>query len=147
MSRKQTREEKYQYHKKWSLKNAERLKKYRKKYYIENKEKIKEYRKSEKVKKYNKDYHNKNKDDLLKKMREKYWQDPIKSRQRVKDYYLKNKDHIRKNEKKKVQKLDDRYVKEKLKRNGYKLKDITPELIQVKRSLLKINRFIKQGKI
>tara|TARA_R110000851_G_C12817022_1_gene539119 strand:- start:237 stop:632 length:396 start_codon:yes stop_codon:yes gene_type:complete len=93
---------------------------------------------------YGIEYHKKNRERLLLNQKDYYKKNQQQQQQRGIAFYNDNVVIIRKREKDKVAVLSDYYVKETLKRNGYKLKDITPELVEVKRELLKINRLIKQ---
>ena len=61
-------------------------------------------------------------------------------------YYSKNKDIILKRKNKERTNLDDSYVKQKLKRNVFIGEQITPELIELKRIIIKTTRLCHQLK-
>lgn len=88
---------------------------------------------SEKFRKNNPEYHkNKNKLDY-KKNKEYHAKKSFL-------YNKNNKDRINKNANKRTERLADSYVVNKLKQNGFSKESITPELIEVKRIILKTKR-------
>lgn len=109
---------------KYYFDNRERLVKRRKEYYHENQKKFLEYQKE-----YLKNPENAKK--VAKRMK-KYW---INNHDRLKEYSRKHVIKVRKE-------LRDSYMIQLLKSDG--CKTITPDMIEVKRDILKIRRFIKQ---
>ncbi len=89
------------------------------------------YYKENKLKRriYQDEYYSVNKNDLLKKLKNKY---------ENKESY--EKQSLKKSNKSKVDNLSDYYLKEKLKRNGYSKEDITPQLMETKKLIIAIKR-------
>lgn len=52
---------------------------------------------------------------------------------------------VKKKSKTKTLKLSDSYVKETLRQQGFTTKDITPEMLEVKRNIIKLKRLCKQS--
>lgn len=78
----------------------------------------------------------------------RYYQENIdKIKEQVQQYYIKNKDkyleHCKAYNKRQSETLSDAYVVKIIKDKGFSKEDITPELIEYQRALLKLNRLIK----
>lgn len=145
-----------------AIENKEKISERHKKYYEKNKEsiknRVKEYTKNNKNKKIERDkkYYEKNK-KRISDYRKKYVNDNKDYiRDRQKKYRDDNKELIRENKKKydkenrayinnrsnnNTKKLNDSYVKARLKKNlNITIEQITPELIEIQRTILKIKR-------
>ena len=87
-----------EYHKKWYIKNKEKILKLQKEYRLKNKEKIKKYllKNKEKIKERKKIYLLKNKEKLIKKRKENYLLNREKILKRNKKWFLKNKTKVMK---------------------------------------------------
>ena len=107
--------------KEWYQENKEKINERNKKYYWENKEKEKERKKK---------YYEANKEKLL---------------EQRKKHRKENIEKYREYQKEGIKDLSDNYVKGLLTdRTNLTYKDIPQELIEAKRELIKINRFIKR---
>jgi len=85
-----------EYHKKYYLKNKEKIDKKHKEYYLKNKEKRKEYllKNKKRIKERKKIYLLKNKEKLIKKRKENYLLNKEKILKRNKKWFLKNKTKV-----------------------------------------------------
>lgn len=141
---------------------------YKSHYYIINREKIKnkskEYGRKHKPQKkqYRKEYYQKNKEKILLKSMEyvidhrdrvrvnkRKWAENNKDRtsKTKTDWYIKNKEMVLKEDKERRDSLSDSYIVRNLKNLGVteNFIEYNPEIIDVKRTILKITRKIKQN--
>jgi len=128
-----------------------RRKERRKKYYKSNKEKLleqnKKYREENKEKesKRAKKYREANKEIILEKEKKYREENKEKESKRAKKYYKSNKEKLSERRKRDAENLTDYYVVRFIIENSNLTpKDIPQELIEAKRELIKINRFIKE---
>lgn len=130
-------------HKKYRLKNKEKIreyhKEYNKKYYLKNKEKIKEREKKYCLKNKEK-IKEKNKERYLKNI-EAYKESRSKNKEKRKEYLLKNKDKFTKVNKKYRDSLCDAYIAGLL---HIPVKECPTELIELKRAQIKLIRITKE---
>ncbi len=122
-----------------------------KKYYKANKEKLleqnKKYREENKEKesKRAKKYREANKEIILEKEKKYREENKEKERKRAKKYNKANKEKLSERRKRDAENLTDYYVVRFIIENSNLTpKDIPQELIEAKRELIKINRFIKK---
>ena len=128
-----------------------RRKERRKKYYKSNKEKLleqnKKYREENKEKesKRAKKYREANKEIILEKEKKYREENREKERKRAKKYNQANKEKLSERRKRDAENLTDYYVvRFIIEKSNLTPKDIPQELIEAKRELIKINRFIKK---
>ncbi len=131
-------------------KNKEKIRKKNKAYYKENKEEIiennKAYREEnkEEMKKKAKVYYEENKEEKREKAKAYYEENKEEMIEKGRVYYRENKEEMREKGRERVLKLPDYYVRMCLKSQGIDASLITPELIELKRAILKVTRIIKQ---
>ena len=115
-----TKEERREYNRKYFVENAEKEKARRAKYYVENAEKAKAGKAKYRA------------------------ENAEKIKARDAKYYVENAEKTKARIAKDIAGLKDGYVKDKLRRQGFKNEQITPELIELKRITLKTTRLCRQ---
>ena len=138
-------------------KNLNYLKEYKRKYYLENKNKIKEKSKiyylenSESIKKNVENYTKENIEKIAISRRNSYYKNRDERLEKRKKWYEENKeyskDKIRKRNKINIDKLNCVYIKKRLKDKGFTKEQITPELIEVQKIIIKTKRLCKTSQI
>jgi len=121
---------------------------------LENPEKYREREKrwvkknAEKAKKSSDNYYKRNRDNILLRKKQHRCKNLTEYKDRAKRYRLLNKQkesdrqlNYRRNQR---EILSNQYVKKCLKRSGFHCDEITTELIETKREIIKINRLIRQ---
>ena len=125
-------------------------KKYSKAYYRENKEEMKKYKKAyyeenkEEVKKYNKTYYENNQEEINKKSKAYYEENKEEMKKYNKTYYENNQEERGEYQRTRVLKLPDSYIRRLLNKQGIDESLITPEIMELKRAVVKVTRIIKQ---
>ena len=130
-----SKECKRKYNKVYRDKNKEKINEKNRAYYKENKEELK---KKAKV------YRDKNKEKLEKKAKVYYEENKEELNERRKTYYKENKEESLEYQRGRVLKLPDSYIRQILNSQGIDASLITPELIELKRAILKVKRIIKE---
>ena len=137
-----------------------RCREIQKEYRIKNKERL-----ALKAKIYRKKYYSEHREELCRKARTYYWEHTEQSAIRHKEYSKLNRDSIKKKHKEwetrniekireyerrrsinRVSELQPKYIRGILKQQGFNPEDITPDLIEIKRAIIQINRKVKQSK-
>ena len=117
-----TKDERRDYMRKYRAENPEKIKSKKAKYRAENAEKIKSYRAK--------------------------WgaENPEKIKASKAEWFAKNAEKEKARRAKSIAELKDGYVEERLRSQGFKSEQITPELIELKRITLKTTRLCRQLK-
>ena len=133
--------------KNWRLSNPEKMKQSKEKYRTENSEKVKESYKiwadinREKLQEQRKEWYNKNK-EYANNWRHKNCE---KANEYGKNWRLRNPEKVNKKGKNRIEQLKDSYIRPILKKNSnLKTEDIPPDLIELKRIIIKTKRLIKE---
>lgn len=95
-------------------------------------------------KKYDKAYYEENKEGINKKKKVYYRENKEEIKKKVKAYSDKNKEKRLDYQRERILKLPDSYVRQLLNNQGIDESLITPEIMELKRAVLKVKRIIKQ---
>jgi len=123
------------YHRKYAKENREKKRAADKKYRLNNKEKI-----SKKAH----EYHKKNKEKRNTYALDRYYADHDKNKQRSLIWQRENREHYNERKSLAVKNLSTGYCTDILKQKGFPKEQITPELIEAQRALIKLKRAIKE---
>jgi hypothetical protein len=125
-------------HSKWRKENIEKVKAKNKRYVEKNKDKIKIY--SAEWRKNNPESQRRTSSNWRK-------NNPEKAKEKDKRYRLNNREKVKKRKKNErdlqINELKDSYIKTQLYNKGFKLNEVTTELIEVQRLIIKTKRLCK----
>ena len=123
-----------EYAKKWNLNNPEKVKESVKKWHLNNPEKIKEIQKK---------YYSNN-TEKIKEIRKNYrLNNPEKVKENDKKWHLNNPEKLKETKKNYTNELGKGYLNSQLRSKGFKKEQITPELLEVQKIIIKTKRLCK----